>query len=82
MNEATEKLLYSMEEAARLLSISRAQLYRLIDVCELGSVKIGRSRRITRSQLEAYVRSLEHASTASDRFFLASRFAGRSVKSP
>lgn len=75
--DTEEKLLYSIEEASRLLSMSRAQVYRLIDACQIGSVKIGRSRRISRSQLDAFVRSLELASPTQDRFVLASQFAKR-----
>jgi excisionase family DNA binding protein len=54
------KLAYTVEEAAELLSLSRAHVYRLLDVRELGSVTIGRSRRITHSQLLAFVRALEN----------------------
>ena len=53
------KLAYTVEEAAGLLSLSRAHLYRLIDIAEIGSVTIGRSRRVTARQLEEYVRRLE-----------------------
>lgn len=59
--EVTAKLAYTVEEAAELLSLSRAHLYRLIDTCELGSVTIGRSRRITHSQLDAFLARLEAA---------------------
>jgi excisionase family DNA binding protein len=59
------KRLYTIKEAAASLSLSRAQLYRLIDTCELESVKIGRSRRISRTQLEAYVQRLELAAQRS-----------------
>jgi len=54
-----EKLAYTVEEAAELLSLSRAKLYRLIDTCELGSVQIGRSRRITLAQLHQFLKQLE-----------------------
>ncbi|MCC6685410.1 MAG: helix-turn-helix domain-containing protein [Fimbriimonadaceae bacterium] len=54
-----QKLAYTIDEAAELLSLSRAKLYRLIDTCEIGSVLIGRSRRITHSQLEEFLRRLE-----------------------
>jgi excisionase family DNA binding protein len=53
------KLAYTVEEAADLLSLSRANLYRLIDMQELGSITIGRSRRITARQLEEFVAKLE-----------------------
>jgi len=73
--EANGKLLYSVEEAARLLSMSRAKLYRLIDLCELGSVRIGRSRRISRNQLETFIRSLEQAAPTGDGFLQATLVA-------
>lgn len=53
------KMAYTVVEAAELLSLSRAQLYRLIDLQELPSVKVGKSRRITYAQLEAFVARLE-----------------------
>ena len=57
-----DKLLYTVEEAGGILSLSRTQIFRLIDLEELGSVKIGKARRISSEQLEAFVRSLEQAS--------------------
>ena len=54
-----EKLAYTIEEAAELLSLSRAQVYRLIDYGDLQSVKIGKCRRVTHAQLQAYVAILE-----------------------
>lgn len=59
MRSPGDKLAYTVEEAAELLSLSRAHLYRLIDVGELGSVTIGRSRRITHAQLEEFIGKLE-----------------------
>jgi excisionase family DNA binding protein len=53
------RVLYSVEQAATLLSISRAQLYRLLDRGELESVQIGRSRRISVGQIERFVANLE-----------------------
>ncbi|MCC7101543.1 MAG: helix-turn-helix domain-containing protein [Fimbriimonadaceae bacterium] len=53
------KLCYTVEEAANLLSISRAQVYRLIDRAEIASIKIGRSRRITHAQLIEFLKELE-----------------------
>ena len=53
------KLAYSVEEAAALLSLSRAHVYRLLDTGDLGSVLIGRSRRVTAGQLETFVKVLE-----------------------
>lgn len=54
-----EKMAYTVEEASLLLSLSRAQLYRLIDLRELESIKIGTSRRITSHQLDAFLRAQE-----------------------
>jgi excisionase family DNA binding protein len=53
------KLAFSLEEASELLSVSRSQLYRLIDMGELKSVTIGKSRRVTRQQLDEFLRKLE-----------------------
>jgi excisionase family DNA binding protein len=53
------KLAYTVEEAGDLLSLSRAQVYRLIEVGDLDSVKIGKCRRVTYAQLEAYVSRVE-----------------------
>jgi len=51
-------LLLTVEEAARLLSIGRPKMWQLIMTGEVLSVKIGASRRIPMTALEAYVRQL------------------------
>ena len=53
------KLAYTVEETAELLSLSRAHVYRLLDLGELGSINIGRSRRITSGQLSQFILGLE-----------------------
>lgn len=53
-----EKLLFTPEQAADFLSISRSMVFKLLSDGELGSVKIGRSRRIPRVVLEEYVERL------------------------
>lgn len=53
------KMLYTLEECGSLLSLSRSQLYRLVEQGDLESVKIGKSRRVTRAQLERFVFMLE-----------------------
>jgi excisionase family DNA binding protein len=53
------KMAYTIEEATSLLSLSRAQLYRLIDRGELATIKIGKSRRVTAGQLEAFLLRFE-----------------------
>lgn len=54
-----ERMAYTVEDAGKLLSLSRAQLYRLIDLREIETIKIGKSRRITSRQLEAFLLSME-----------------------
>lgn len=55
----TPKLAYTIDEAAEMLSLSRAHLYRLLDLREIGSIYIGKSRRITQLQLAEFVASCE-----------------------
>lgn len=57
MSEAT--LLHSVDDAARLLSVSRANLYRLMRDGRVRSVKIGRARRIPHTALCDYVAALD-----------------------
>lgn len=59
MSAIEPKLAYTIEEAAKLLSLSRAHVYRLLDIGEIGSISIGRSRRITKGQLESFISNLE-----------------------
>jgi excisionase family DNA binding protein len=56
-----DALLLKVTEAARRLSIGRTQMYKLINTGEIRAVRIGRSRRIRVSDLEAYVAQLELA---------------------
>ncbi len=56
-----DKLLFTLEEAEEILSLSRSQLYRLADQGDLATVSIGRSRRISREQLISFVESLEQS---------------------
>jgi excisionase family DNA binding protein len=55
---APGQLLITLEDAARCLAISRAHLYRLLQRNELAAIRLGRSRRVVRSALEAYVERL------------------------
>lgn len=50
-----ERLLYSVREAADLLSIGRVKLYELLAAGKIESVKLDGSRRIPREALEDYV---------------------------
>lgn len=53
-----ESLLYRPEAAAALLGIGRSKIFELMSEGRIQSVQIGRSRRIPREALEAYVREL------------------------
>lgn len=55
------KLLYTLEECGSLLSLSRSQLYRLVEQGDLETVKIGKSRRVTHAQLDAFVTKLQQS---------------------
>jgi excisionase family DNA binding protein len=61
-----QKLAYSVEEAADLLSISRAQIYRLLDLLEIGSLTMGQSRRITAGQIDAFIKVREQMRARTD----------------
>jgi excisionase family DNA binding protein len=52
------KLMVTVEEAAKLLSLSRAMLYRLMERRCIASVKVGTARRIPLRALQQYVDSL------------------------
>lgn len=56
---SADQLLYTPEAAAEVLSYGRSTVYELMAEGILKYVKRGRSRRIRRSDLEAYVNSLE-----------------------
>jgi excisionase family DNA binding protein len=58
MTGRPDVLLYRVGEAAEVLGLSRPTLYRLMGVGLLGSVQVGRARRIPRTALEDYVASL------------------------
>ncbi len=55
LSSSQQKLLFSMEEAAELMSIGRTVFYDLVMRKEIASVKIGRSRRVPLRALEDYV---------------------------
>jgi excisionase family DNA binding protein len=60
-HEAPLRLTLNVEEAARIIGISRRTMYELIRTGELCSVKIGSRRLIRHSDLEAFVQGLEGA---------------------
>ncbi|MFE9602562.1 helix-turn-helix domain-containing protein [Streptomyces hokutonensis] len=54
-----DQLLYTPQEAATVLRFGRSTVYELMAEGALKYVKRGRSRRIRRSDLEAFVNALE-----------------------
>ncbi len=50
-----DKLAYSIEEAAELLSISRAKMVELIGQRRVGSIKIDNRRLVTTRDLDEYI---------------------------
>lgn len=54
-----ERLLLTVQDTARLLSVGPTTVKALIREGALGSVKIGASRRITRSAVERYIEELQ-----------------------
>jgi len=57
-----EKLLLTAEEVAGLLGLSRSRVFELLYAKTIVSVKIGKSRRVRRTDLEAFVESLDEDS--------------------
>jgi excisionase family DNA binding protein len=53
-----ERMLYSVREAADLLSIGRVKLYELLAAGKIESIKLDGSRRIPRDALEGYIDQL------------------------
>ena len=56
---SSDPLLLTPEEAAEVLRVGRTTIYALMKAGDLRSVHIGRSCRISRAELERYVRRLE-----------------------
>jgi excisionase family DNA binding protein len=59
--DAPLRELYSPREAEYILSISHAQLYRLLGAGRLNAVKIGRSSYIPRASIEKFIAELPAA---------------------
>lgn len=57
-------ILYDADDAAALLGVSRSVIYKLMTQGLLRGVKIGKSRRFTRQELEALVQSLRDGGQA------------------
>lgn len=54
-DDPTEPRLYTVEEVARLLRMSRAFVYRLVMSGQLESVLLGRSRRVPSIALDSFI---------------------------
>ncbi len=61
---ASEKLAYSVDEAAERLGIGRTLAYDLIREGRLPSLKLGNRRLIARADLEAFVENLRNGRAA------------------
>ena len=55
----TDKVLLRVDEAAAALGVGRSFLYGLVQRGEIGSVKLGRARRIPAKALEEFVQRLK-----------------------
>jgi excisionase family DNA binding protein len=56
---SSDPLLLTPEEAAEVLRVGRTTIYALMKAGDLQPVHIGRSCRLSRAELERYVRRLE-----------------------
>lgn len=54
-----DQILFTVDETADLLGVSRATVYRLLESGQLVGVRIGRLRRITRQAIERFTSELE-----------------------
>lgn len=54
-----QRLLFKPEQAAEITGLSRTVIFGLMRSGELRSLKIGRSRRITRAALEEWIAARE-----------------------
>ncbi len=61
MNDKQLPILYTPVQTARILGISRSQVYNLMNSGELNSIHIGRSRRIAQTHVRDFINSLEVA---------------------
>jgi excisionase family DNA binding protein len=61
---SSDPLLLTPEEAATVRRLGRTTVYALMKAGELHPVHIGRSCRLSRRELERYVRGLENPRTA------------------
>ena len=58
---STLPMLFTPVQAAKIMGVSRSQVYVLMNQGRLGSVNIGRCRRITTDQMNDFISSLTQA---------------------
>ena len=51
-------MLFNAVQVAKIMGVSKSQVYNLMNSGRLGSVSIGRSRRVTNSQMNDFIASL------------------------
>ena len=61
MNELP--MLYTPVQAAKIMNVSRSHIYSMMNKGELGSVNLGRCRRITLQQMHEFIDSLTGKTT-------------------
>lgn len=64
-HDLPDRALYAPREVERILSISHAQVYRLIGAGRLDARKIGRATYITRSSIDKFLAELPPAQVRS-----------------
>lgn len=65
-SEPNRKAAYKVPEAAGLLSISVSQFYRLMELEQIDTIKIGGCRRVTWHQIETFLKRQEGQSSGSN----------------
>jgi len=53
-----EKILYTVSEAGDALGLGRTKIYELIELGKIESIKIGTSRRISKTALEDFAKKI------------------------
>lgn len=51
-------MLFSAVQVAKIMGVSKSQVYNLMNSGRLASVSIGRSRRVTNNQMNEFITSL------------------------
>jgi excisionase family DNA binding protein len=51
-------ILFNATQVAKIMGVSKSQVYNLMNSGRLGSVSIGRSRRVTNRQMQDFISSL------------------------